>query len=245
MANEANPCPCDIGHRLEYGGMGCEVQVEHIKAYVTKSPVAAGKAVIVIQDIFGWQLPNTRYMADMIAGNGYTAIVPDFFVGQEPWHPSADRSTFHEWLKTKNARKIDKEVDAVLRYLKQQCHAQKIGVVGFCWGGAAVHHLMMKYSELRAGVSVYGIVKDSEDVYSLKNPTLFIFAENDAVIPLEQVSLLTQKLKEHCKVAYQIKTFSGQTHGFVHRKREDCSPEDKPYIDEARRNLLEWLNKYI
>lgn len=60
-----------------------------------------------------------------------------------------------------------------------------------------------------------------------------------------QVSLLTQKLKERCKVEYQIKTFSGQTHGFVHRKREDCSPEDKPYIDEARRNLLEWLSKYV
>ncbi|XDA85007.1 hypothetical protein R6Z07F_014794 [Ovis aries] len=178
----------------------------------------------------------------MIAGNGYTTIVPDFFVGQEPWDPSGDWSTFPEWLKTRNARKIDKEFDAVLKYLKQQCQAKRIGVVGFCWGGIAVHHLMLKYPELRAGVSVYGIIKDAEDVYSLKNPTLFIFAENDAVIPLEQVSLLTQKLKEHCKVEYQIKTFSGQTHGFVHRKREDCSPEDKPYIDEARRNLLEWLN---
>lgn len=49
-----------------------------------------------------------------------------------------------------------REVDAVLRYLKQQCHAQKIGVVGFCWGGVAVHHVMMKYPEFRAGVSVYG-----------------------------------------------------------------------------------------
>ncbi|KAF4024510.1 hypothetical protein G4228_016298 [Cervus hanglu yarkandensis] len=209
MANEAHPCPCDIGHRIEYGGLGHEVQVEHVKAYLTKCPVDAGKAVVVIQDIFGWQLPNTRYMADMIAGNGYT------------------------------------EFDAVLKYLKQQCHAKRIGVVGFCWGGIAVHHVMMKYPELRAGVSVYGIIKDAEDVYSLKNPTLFIFAENDSVIPLEQVSLLTQKLKEHCKVEYQIKTFSGQTHGFVHRKREDCSPEDKPYIDEARRNLLEWLSKYV
>nr|XP_020032447.1 carboxymethylenebutenolidase homolog isoform X4 [Castor canadensis] len=245
MANEAHPCPCDIGHRLEYGGMGHEVQVEHIQAYVTRSPVDAGKAVIVIQDIFGWQLPNTRYMADMIAGNGYTTIVPDFFVGQPPWRPSDDWSTFPEWLKTKNARKINREIDAVLRYLKQQCNAQKIGVVGFCWGGIAVHHVMTTYPELKAGVSVYGIVKDSEDVYSLKNPTLFIFAENDTVIPLEQVSVLTQKLKEHCKVEYQIKTFSGQTHGFVHRKKEDCSPADKPYIDEARRNLIEWLNKYI
>lgn len=74
MANEAHPCPCDIGHRLEYGGMGQEVQVEHIKAYVTKAPFHTDKAVIVIQDIFGWQLPNTRYMADLIAGNGYTYV---------------------------------------------------------------------------------------------------------------------------------------------------------------------------
>uniref|UniRef100_A0A8C5KE04 Carboxymethylenebutenolidase homolog n=1 Tax=Jaculus jaculus TaxID=51337 RepID=A0A8C5KE04_JACJA len=196
MANEAYPCPCDIGDRLEYGGMGHEVQVEHIMAYITRPPVDTGKAVIVIQDIFGWKLPNTRYMVDMIARNGYTAILPDFFVGQEPWDPAADWSTFPKWLETRNARKIN-------------------------------------------------IIKDTEDWYGLKNPTLFIFAENDSLIPLEQVSLLNQKLKEQCKVDYQIKTFSGQTHGFVHRKKENCSPADKPYIDEARRNLIEWLNKYI
>ncbi|XP_007953990.1 carboxymethylenebutenolidase homolog [Orycteropus afer afer] len=245
MANEAHPRPCDIGHKMEYGGQGHEVQVEHVRAYISKPPVDTGRAVIVIQDIFGWQLPNTRYMADMIAANGYTTIVPDFFVGQEPWHPSDDWSTFPEWLKTRNARKVDKEVDATLKYLRLHCGARKLGLVGFCWGGVAVHHLMATRPEFSAGVSVYGLVRDAEDVYGLQAPTLFIFAENDAVIPLGQVSSLTQKLKDHCKVDYQIKTFSGQTHGFVHRKREDFTPADKPYIEEARRNLIEWLNKYL
>ncbi|KAM6224397.1 carboxymethylenebutenolidase homolog [Rhynchocyon petersi] len=245
MANEADPHPCDIGHRMEYGGRGHEVQVEHIRAYVSKPPAGTDKAVIIIQDIFGWQLPNTRYMADMIAANGYTTVVPDFFVGQEPWCPSSDWATFPEWLKTRNARKVDKEVDAVLRFLKLQCGVQKVGIVGFCWGGVAVHHLMATRPEFQAGVSVYGIVRDAEDVYALRGPTLFIFAENDVVIPLEQVSVLTQKLKAHCRVHYQIKTFSGQTHGFVHRQREDVSPADKPYVEEARRNLLEWLSKYL
>lgn len=114
--------------------------------------------------------------------------------------------------------------------------------MGFCCGGVAGHHVMMKYPEFRAGVSIYGksalytftqwdqeewmkdnhnhkplpkpgvlgtmqnpgIVRDSEDMHSLKNPTLFIFAENDAMIPLEQVVLLTPKLKECCQVEYQI-----------------------------------------
>lgn len=66
MANEANPCPCDIGDRMEYEGQGQEIQIEHVKAYVVKPAVKSVKAVIVINDIYGWQMPNTRYMADMI-----------------------------------------------------------------------------------------------------------------------------------------------------------------------------------
>lgn len=72
MANEARPCPCDIGDRLDYGGLGHELELEHTKAYVVKPTCASDKAIIVIQDIYGWQLPNTRYMADMLAANGYT-----------------------------------------------------------------------------------------------------------------------------------------------------------------------------
>lgn len=41
--------------------------------------------------------------------------------------------------------------------------------------------------ESQLGPRSAGLVRDSEDVHCLKNPTLFIFAENDAVIPLEQV----------------------------------------------------------
>ncbi|KAF1582564.1 hypothetical protein FQV11_0005746, partial [Eudyptes moseleyi] len=156
MANESRPCPCDIGDRFDYGGRGQEVQVEHIKAYVCKAPASTDKAVVVIHDVFGWQLPNTRYMADMLAANGYIAICPDFFVGQEAWKPSNDWASFDDWLKTRNAGKIDKEVDVIVKYLSEQCGAKKIGVIGFCWGGAAVQHLMLKNPHLKTGVSLYG-----------------------------------------------------------------------------------------
>lgn len=59
---------------MEYGGLGQEVQIEHIKAYVAKPSTVSDKAIIVIQDIFGWQLPNTRYMTDMLAANGYVYV---------------------------------------------------------------------------------------------------------------------------------------------------------------------------
>ncbi|KAK9953410.1 hypothetical protein ABG768_017406 [Culter alburnus] len=244
MANEAKPCPCEIGDKIEYGGLGEEVQIEHIKAYVVK-PQASEKAIIVIQDIFGWQLPNTRYMADMLSANRYITICPDFFVGKEPWSQSHDWSTFQQWLEDKKPTDIKKEVDVVLKYLKEKCGAKHIGVVGFCWGGVATHYVALQYQEIKAAVSVYGIVREREDRFDLKSPTLFIFAEKDAVIPLDQVTILETRLKEKCTVDFQVKIFPNQTHGFVHRKNEDINPDDKPYIQEARKDLLNWLNKYM
>ncbi|XP_069469848.1 carboxymethylenebutenolidase homolog isoform X2 [Ambystoma mexicanum] len=209
MANEECPCPCNIGDKLEYGGLGQEVQIEHIKAYICKPPVETDRAVIVVQDIFGWTLPNTRYIVDMLAANGYI------------------------------------ETNVTVKYLKEQCNAKKIGVVGFCWGGVVVHHLTLTNPEIKAAVSMYGIISMSDDRYALKNPTMFIFAENDTVIPLEQVTVLEHNLKEKCKVDYEVQVYPGQTHGFVHRKREDVKPEDKACIVDARKRMINWLNKYI
>lgn len=53
---------------------------------------------------------------------------------------------------------VFREVDAVLKFLKEQCGAKHIGAVGFCWGGVATHYLALKYPEIKAGVSVYGML---------------------------------------------------------------------------------------
>ncbi|CAH2283603.1 carboxymethylenebutenolidase homolog [Pelobates cultripes] len=245
MANEARPCPCDIGDKFEHEEQGKVIQIEHIKAYVCKPHSSTDKAVIVVQDIFGWELPNTRFIADLLSAHGYITVCPDLFRGQEPWNPNSDWSVFPEWLKSRPATKVDKEVDVVLKYLREQCHVKKIGVIGFCWGGVVTHHLMLTYPDIKAGVSFYGIMRDAEDHYNLQNPTLFIFGEIDSVIPLDQVNVLKEKLKEHAKFDYEVKVFPKQTHGFVHRKKEEINPEDKPYIEEARKDMIEWLHKYI
>lgn len=231
---------------MEYGGLGQEVQIEHTKGYVVKPPAASDKAIIVIHDIYGWELPNTRYMADLLAADGYIAVCPDFYPGKGFWKPSDDWSKFEEWLADRLPTNINKEVDAVLRYLKEQCGAKHIGVIGFCWGGAATHYLALHYPEIKTGVSFYGVIRKIDDNFGLlKCPVLFIYAENDIHIPLDQVNAIEATLKEKCTVDYQVKIFPGQTHGFAHRKREDVSPQDKSSIQEARTDMINWLKKYM
>ncbi|KAL8194196.1 UNVERIFIED_CONTAM: hypothetical protein K2H54_004059 [Gekko kuhli] len=60
-----------------------------------------------------------------------------------------------------------------------------------------------------------------------------------------QVALLEQKLKEYCLVDYKVKVYPGQVHGFAQCKPEDMKPRDVPYIEEARIDIVEWLNRYL
>ncbi len=124
---------------------------------------------------------NMKTVADICFWFFCSAICPDFFVGKEPWSPSHDWSTFQQWLedkkptdikkykfnkvhiliwfthgKTKHSCCLTREVDVVLKYLKEQCGVKHVGVVGFCWGGVAAHYIALQYQELKAGVSVYG-----------------------------------------------------------------------------------------
>ncbi|NXG35114.1 CMBL Carboxymethylenebutenolidase, partial [Dromaius novaehollandiae] len=242
----ADPFLYDSGERSRYRCLGQEVQIEHIKAYICKPSFFTDKAVIVIHDIFGWLFPDIRYIVDLVAAHGYIAICPDFFKGKEPWKTTDHWADFADWMKDHDPMKVDREADVVLKYLKEQCGAKKIGIVGFSWGGMAVHHLMLKNPQLNAGVSLYGrIIRDSEERYNLLNPTFFIFGEKDHTISYDQITLLEEKLKQYCKVAYKIKVYPGQVHGFAQLKPEDMKPQDKPYIEEARQDMIDWIKMYI
>ncbi|KAM9387442.1 LOW QUALITY PROTEIN: carboxymethylenebutenolidase homolog [Phaethornis superciliosus] len=161
MADELRPCPCDIGDRFDYGGCGQEVQIEHIKAYVCKPPASTGKAVIVIHDIFGWQLPNTRYMTDMLADNGYVLDAADLQVKV---------AFLNDSLEVDGIRICSREDDAVLKYLKDQCGVKKFGVVGFCWGGVGEYIYHVGYAELHPQVTSLEqkLKKNCKDIFKVK-----------------------------------------------------------------------------
>lgn len=88
--------PCDIGVvQTQYQSVGEVLQVPSTDAsgrtwacYVSKAVPVDGQAaatprpvVVILPDIFGWELPNTRKIADMLASSGCSAILPDFFNG--------------------------------------------------------------------------------------------------------------------------------------------------------------------
>ncbi|OXB65191.1 hypothetical protein ASZ78_004948, partial [Callipepla squamata] len=215
----ADPFLYNTGERSGYGCLGHELQVEHIKAYVCRPSYFTDKAVIVVHDIFGWMFPDIRYIVDLIAGHGYITICPDFFKGKDPWKPTDHWHDFADWMKKHDPMKVD-------RTFHSSCKNDNL-----------TNSLFLNY--------IIGIIRDSEERYNLLNPTFFIFGEKDHTISYDQITLLDEKLKQHCKVPYKIKVYPGQVHGFAQLKPEDMKPVDKPYIEEARKDMIDWIKTFI
>ncbi|KAK2596381.1 hypothetical protein N8I77_013273 [Diaporthe amygdali] len=133
-------------------------------AYITGNNSSA--AILVIHDLFGWTIPNTRLLADHYAEEvGATVYVPDFFDGAVlPFGPILSgnwQEVDLEGFLAKNGRDIrEPEIFACAKELREKIiappfHLRRIyikqlnlyfadafvGAVGFCYGGWAAFRL--------------------------------------------------------------------------------------------------------
>jgi len=241
--------PCCLGDIIEGENKGKEIQVESFQSYLTLPEKNERKVgIIVITDIFGFQLPNTRRVADYLASHGYTVIVPDLFDG-DIWLETSDWSKFGEWIaKHPQTSAYDRTLHCA-EYLKKECGVQKLGVIGFCWGGGAVQGLVSNFNVFSAGVAFYGIAEQKEgykNVFEPQAPILFIFGGADQAIPKERIDALENGLKEHAKVPFNVKVYPGQPHGFAHRKKaQNFGDGDDLAQQGALNDMLDWLKTHI
>ena len=56
----------------------------------------SNKGILLFHDIFGYQLPETRKVADFLKAEGYIVLLPDLYRGN-PWRPDSDWSNHETW----------------------------------------------------------------------------------------------------------------------------------------------------
>lgn len=221
-------------------------------------------------------------LADEYAANGFTAYIPDVHQGDslpedflqtvEPPLPQREARTMVDratatakigatlgpWLikhREAVARPIIENFIDKVRYIPG---TNKVGVVGFCWGG--------RYAILAAQTPFSGHQgKGVEAAYACHPSLVAIPADFDPVaVPLslalgDKDSLLGEKevgqIKEVLEKkragaqgtkleSSEVRVYEDQVHGFA--LRGDWSSEkDKKAMDEAERQGIEWFTKYL
>ncbi|NIM73393.1 MAG: dienelactone hydrolase family protein [Gammaproteobacteria bacterium] len=183
-------------------------------------------AVLVIHENRGLN-PYIEDVARRVAVEGFLALAPDGLspVGGYPGNDDDGRSM----QKSLDQAKLRQDMVNSARYLKSHALSNaKLGVTGFCWGGAVTNHLAVVLgADLNAGVPFYGTAPATADVAKIRAPLLLQFAEDDARVnatwPAYEAALKANGS------GYEAYTYAGARHGFHNNST--------PRYDEAAAKL--------
>jgi len=168
--------------------------------------------VIVIHEWWGLN-DNVRAMADQLAAAGYAALAVDLYNGEAAVDRDGARALMQRAMADPDVAEENlRQAHAHLRSTR----AQRIGTIGWCFGGGwSLRSAMMMPSDIDATVIYYGrLVTDKEKLEPLETPILGIFGSEDRGIPMESVRAFESALNDLGKDA-AIHVYDGADHAFA------------------------------
>jgi carboxymethylenebutenolidase len=177
-------------------------------------------AVIVLHERYGL-VKHTLDLAQRLANDGYVALAPNLFSrfeNQEALQRGEARVTLPD---DEVAAVIDRAID----YVKPR--AERVALMGVCQSGRYPVVVGSRRTDLAALVVFYGASQQrdwdpsplqpesmGDMLRGLSAPALFVFAERDHTISLDNVRRVRDAL-EAGRRSYRMKVFAGMPHGFL------------------------------
>ena len=200
-----------------------------LQAYVAKPDGTPKGGIVVIQEIFGLT-SHIRSMAEKFAADGYLAVAPAMFDRIKP-DIVLDYTDFDTARETVGKLNQDQSVSDIRAAAEFARSAGKVGVIGFCWGGAMAD-LAACNGLADAGISYYGRMTvewlDKEPTC----PMLYHYGDRDQLIPAQVIEKIQRVRKG------KVNIWGSADHGFC------C--EDRPsYNKTATRQSMEITLKFM
>jgi carboxymethylenebutenolidase len=207
------------------------------KGYLAKAGLDHAPGIIVIQEWWGLQ-DQIKGVCDRLALVGYDALAPDLYGGTiVPYHDSAAADKEMSSLDFLDA--TDNIVRGAAQYLKQSSH--KVGLTGFCLGGAVTILGAVRVPELNAACCFYGIPPESVGPPSgIKVPFQAHFATRDDWCTPELVNTFEQGLKQ-APAKSEVFRYDAD-HAFVNEQR---SVHDRAAAEMAWGRMLSFWEQYL
>ncbi|CAH9102842.1 unnamed protein product [Cuscuta europaea] len=162
-------------------GTGSVAELGGLKSYITGSS-NSNLAIILVSDIYGFEAPNLRAIAEKVAASGYYVVIPDFFYG-DPYVP--DSKPLGVWIQSHGTEKGFEDTKSVIAALK--CKGiSSTGAAGYCWGAKVVVQLAAS-DFIQAAVLSHPSFVTVDDIRQVKTPIAILGAENDSMSPPELV----------------------------------------------------------
>ncbi|KAJ0971512.1 hypothetical protein J5N97_019471 [Dioscorea zingiberensis] len=219
-------------------------------AYVVGKEHAPG--IVVLQEWWGvdFEVKNHALKISQL-GTGYRALIPDLYRGKV----GLDVAEAQHLMDGLDWQGAIKDIRASINWLKARGSA-KVGVAGFCMGGALSIASGVLIPEVDAVVAFYGTPSSElADPSLIKAPVQAHFGELDSFVGFSDITAakaLEAKLKSS-GVPFEVHMYPGIAHAFMNsspegiqrRKTMGINDEDYAAVNVAWSRFESWMSKYL
>ncbi|MDX1376341.1 MAG: dienelactone hydrolase family protein [Burkholderiales bacterium] len=217
---------------------------QSVKGYLAEpAQGAAAPGMVVIQEWWGLN-DQIKGVADKLAAAGYRALVPDLYRGKVALEANEAEHLMND-LNFGDA--AGQDVRGAVQHLKSS-GSKKVGVTGFCMGGALTLLAAVNVPEADAGVVWYGYPPlEYVDASKIKAPLLAHWATDDAAFPIAKVDTLEKMLRD-AKAKFEFHRYDAK-HAFANEeadtKKLPILKYDPKAAELAWRRTMEFLGKQL
>lgn len=222
------------------GGVARDIHAEYVRFPSGKDTITAylayperkdrAPAVVVIHEIFG-MADFIRQTTEQLARDGFVAIAPDLLSRRGGTPPAVDSA--RHLILALNPDTLTEDLNATVAYVQalKAVRPERVGVIGFCWGGTQSFRYATNNPSLRAFVVCYGAGPEALAFARIRAKGLGVYAENDARIDagLGDVAAAVRTYGKD----YHYSVYPGVGHGFL-RTREKPAVADSAWNTVTR-----------
>ena len=192
--------------------------------------------LVIVQEIFGVN-SHIRAVADGYAADGYLVVAPALFDrAKRNYETGYTQPDIEAGVAIMMGLKWENTLADIAAAIGNAKSAGKVGIVGYCYGGAAAWMAVSRLPGLACAVPYYGGAIPSQIGEQPKCPVLFHWGETDHSIPLEAAQKVAAAHPEAISNYYQA------GHGFNCDQRASYHAESAKL---ARERTIEFLRKHV
>jgi carboxymethylenebutenolidase len=192
--------------------------------------------VVVIPEFWGL-VDQIKGVAQRFAADGYVAMALDLYHGEA----TDDRARATQLMRDLDQEQAARDTLGAMEYLSNRASG-RIGIVGFCLGGAVAFQTAARSDAVGATVAFYPTVVPVDVLQAIGAPMLALYAELDTIVLPAQAEVVEKALQSRA-LSVETHVYPGVGHAFFNDSRPDNY--DRPAAEDAWTRTLSLFRKHL
>lgn len=193
--------------------------------------------IVVLQEWWGL-VPHIRDVAERFARLGFVALAPDLYHGKSTTE-AAEAQHLMEGLDWSRAAK---EIAGAVKHLREKEGCTKVGVTGFCMGGALTV-IAATQPGVDAYVAWYGFPpKGAAQLEKVQAPGLILFGEQETHFSIPDARAFAEEQKNRGR-SCEVVVYPSVGHAFFNDSRPQV--HHQATANEAWRRTTDFFGKHL